>query len=67
MEIQGIRYVEQRGDSNLRWLRFEIYKMTNGIKIDVVSPDFEQFDFFYSVTLDQEAYCQIQKEQSIKI
>lgn len=52
MEILGIPYKKHRNENEPQWLRFEIYQLSNSVKIDVVSPDPTQFDFFYSVTID---------------
>lgn len=67
MEVVGIPFKKSRNENETQWLRFEIYQLSNAVRIDVVSSDPSLFNFFYSVTIDQPTYSRIQREQSIKV
>ena len=66
--MHGIPFKQYKG-RDVRWLRVEIFELyeSKSIKIDVSSTYPEENAFYYTVTVDQAAYLQIQKEQSVKV
>lgn len=65
MDILGIPFKKKRNGEAIRWLRVHLYQLSDAIKLDVFDPACH--NFFFTVTLDQDAYLKIQKEQSIKV
>jgi hypothetical protein len=67
MEILGHAFNNKKNGEEVRWLRIELVQFPECMKIYVMSTDPTQNDFMYSSTVDAEAFCRIQKEQSIRI
>jgi hypothetical protein len=65
--VKGIPFRPRGVCDSTIWLRFEIFQETSTVIINIKSLDVSKHDFFFSCKIDRDSYCQIQKEQSIKI
>ena len=52
MEVHGIDFKKRNNENEIIWLRFEVYLVSNAVRVDVVSSEPAEFDFYYSVLID---------------